>query len=216
MDWYKRNLVQKDDRSAGFAHLPQCPCSLRDVWRRTLVAWKSSRSEKSGAIQCYRLTRTASRRLHPYSKVGVTSWENKQIRKKRKTLFNAQSARQDIWDLSKNCWSNVNISDNFGCTCFKLQHSLEILSFDIHAVLQAPLSQLANAFQYSSLGIFFSSESTALVILDTRKLPVSSGLSFKREMKEPEGAWCKKGTVRWVGQDLYVFPPRYWVTVLVL
>ena len=39
--------------------------------------------------------------------------------------------------MIQNYWSNWNISDSFGRTCSKLQHSLEILSFDIDAVLQA-------------------------------------------------------------------------------
>ena len=71
-DWYDRNSPLAGDRSAGFALLPQCPCSLRDVWRRVRFSWRWSRSENSGKVQCYRLTRTASRRLYPFSKVGLS------------------------------------------------------------------------------------------------------------------------------------------------
>ena len=37
-----------------------------------------------------------------------------------------------------NYWSHGNVSDSFGRTCSKWQHSVEVLSFDIDEVLQAP------------------------------------------------------------------------------
>ena len=67
MTWYYRN--RDEDHSHVFSRLPQCPCSLRDVWRRARFTWTHSRYDNDGRVQCYRLTRTASRRFHPYSKV---------------------------------------------------------------------------------------------------------------------------------------------------
>ncbi|KAK7495536.1 hypothetical protein BaRGS_00013234, partial [Batillaria attramentaria] len=71
LTWFLKNIRLQAQRSQGFAGLPQCPCSLRDVWRRTRFTWRTSRYDYENRVYCYRLTRSASRRVAPFGKSSV-------------------------------------------------------------------------------------------------------------------------------------------------
>ena len=70
VSWFFRNNPSIFDRLVGFAGLPECPCSHRDVWRKTRYLWVKHSYDQSTKVQCYRMNRAGSNRHYPYGKVS--------------------------------------------------------------------------------------------------------------------------------------------------
>ena len=68
--WFESNLSLIFDRMAGFSTLPECPCSHRDVWRKTRYLWVKTRTDHAAKVECYRMNRASSSRYYPYGKVS--------------------------------------------------------------------------------------------------------------------------------------------------
>ena len=69
--WFLRNLPLVFYRMDGFSGLPECPCSHRDVWRKTRYLWVKTRTDHTAKVVCYRMNRANSNRHYPYGKVSV-------------------------------------------------------------------------------------------------------------------------------------------------
>ena len=69
--WFLRNLPLVFYRMDGFSGLPKCPCSHRDVWRKTRYLWVKTRTDHTAKVVCYRMNRANSNRHYPYGKVSV-------------------------------------------------------------------------------------------------------------------------------------------------
>ena len=91
LDWRVRNLAQADNRTQGFDALPKCPCSLRDVWRKTRFMWTFAREDVVARVRCYRLNRVSSQRVYPFGKVRYQRWFGRLLHAhKTPDLFNCK------------------------------------------------------------------------------------------------------------------------------
>ena len=70
INWFFRNLLLIFYRMDGFSALPECPCSHRDVWRKTRYLWVKTRTDLTTKVECYRMNRASSSRYYPYGKVS--------------------------------------------------------------------------------------------------------------------------------------------------
>ncbi|XP_025078060.1 uncharacterized protein LOC112554482 isoform X2 [Pomacea canaliculata] len=67
-DWFRRNKVLKDEREAGFAALPRCPCSRRGIFRAVINQWRFHRRDEQNYFECYMPNLARTGQFAPFGK----------------------------------------------------------------------------------------------------------------------------------------------------
>ena len=113
-------------------------------------------------------------------------------------------------------WSNIIDQTEISRTV--LDAPVQITAFPRNTLFRhwcGVASQLENAFRYSSLGIVFSSEFTALARSWTRENFLSASMSFKRGRVQQSHS-ARSGLYGGWGKTWIFCPSRHWVMTLLL